>query len=862
MLIKQIRKSYLDFFAKNNHQILNSSLLIPHGDPSLIFTNAGMVQFKNYYTGTEKPEFKRIATAQKCVRAGGKHNDLDNVGYTTRHHTFFEMLGNFAFQGDYFKDLAIELAWNYLTKELQIDPRKLYITVYHNDIEAYDLWKKITNFSDDKIIKIATNDNFWHMGATGPCGPCSEIFYDHGENYIGGLPGTSEEGGDRYIEIWNLVFMQYEYLANGEKVYLPNPAIDTGMGIERIAAVMQGVNDNYDTDIFNNLIKVSKEISGNDSNIISHKIVADHLRSSCFLIADGVIPSNEGRGYVLRRIMRRAMRHVHNLGYKEAMMHQLVPELVKQMGDYYSELKHAEAVIKSTLKFEEEKFSETLERGLRLLHAAVENLTPNDNLDGAIAFKLYDTFGFPLDLTKDILKTRNIKVNEEEFDAKMQEQKKRAKANWIGSEEKAEEAIWYDIYERFGATEFIGYSSTATEAQIMAIIVDNKLVNKVESGSAIIIVNRTVFYGESGGQVGDTGTLSGNEVTNTKKYVKDVFAHYVKISKPLQVGDIVDLQVDSIRRDTIKVNHSATHLLHKVLQLQLGKHVVQKGSMVTPDKLRFDFSHHNSLTIEQMNAIEMEVNRMIISNFSTTTSIMSPRLAIEQGAMALFGEKYTEEVRVVTIGESMELCGGTHIDKTGSIGMFKIINEESIASGIRRIEAVTGITALKYSNKKNEILKAITLLLRCKEEELFDKISLQIQERKALQEQLEASKIEATINNDLVIEDIKEVKFISKKIIDLPATELRLIINLLNKKIKSGIFVISIKNDNKVSIMISVSKDLQHNYRANKLLTIACFGTGIRGGGNAEIAQAGGVISQEGEIEVMINNIRKEIMAS
>ena len=839
MLLNDIRESFLNYFQKNNHKILASSTLIPHNDPTLLFTNSGMVQFKNQFTGKEKIEYPRVATSQKCIRAGGKHNDLENVGFTARHHTFFEMLGNFSF-GDYFKEKAIFYAWEYLTKELQIDKKKLYITVYHEDIEALNLWKKISNFSDDKIIKIKTNDNFWSMGDVGPCGPCSEIFYDHGEKYFGGLPGTKDENGDRYVEIWNLVFMQYEKLKSGDQINLPKPSIDTGMGLERISAVMQGVNDNYDTDLFKKLINAIIELTGNNQKIVSNKVIADHIRSSCFLIADGVLPSNEGRGYVLRRIMRRAMRHVHNIEYDNNLLSKIAPIFISEMKSSYPELLEARDLIISTLNMEEERFKNTLKNGLKYLNEEIDYLPKDAILSGIKAFKLYDTYGFPLDLTVDILKERNLQLDHQGFETAMQEQKIRAKANWSGSGEIGISPIWYDIYDKFGSTEFIRKENANFVGKIQAIIVNDKSVGFANDGEkAVIITDQTPFYAECGGQIGDKGLINNSKIYDTKLFVGKIHGHFVHLSEKLNVGDEVKLLVNYELRNKIKANHSATHLLHFALRNNLGKHVVQKGSLVNDEKLRFDFTHNKGLTKAELIEVEKLVNTMIIANKRISTNLMNIDNAKKCGAMALFGEKYDDEVRVISMGDSIELCGGTHANYTGEIGLFAISSEESIAAGVRRIEALTGIKVLDYFRNKADKTEEIVQLLRCKEENIVNDVS-------NLQNQIKSlTKINEQCKNELLLLRLEEISVNDNKILLLKLNEqkvdLKSIYDSLKNNAKSVIVLINTdKSNNKTSLLIGVSKDILPQYNAKELLQ-KCFDIiDGNGGGNSDFAQASG----------------------
>ena len=838
MKVNELRKRFVDFFKSKGHQELPSSSLIPHNDPTLMFTNAGMVQFKNYFTGDEVPQHTRVVTSQKCVRAGGKHNDLENVGHTARHHTFFEMLGNFSF-GDYFKQEAIEYAWEFLTQELRLEKSKLYITVYHNDDEAYDIWQKLTGFDDKKIIRISTDDNFWSMGKTGPCGPCSEIFYDHGENFEGGLPGTPEEDGDRYIEIWNLVFMQYQKLEDGSQIPLPKPCIDTGIGLERLAALMQGKHHNYDIDIFESLVNESKHITGTNDHLTSHRVIADHVRSGAFLLADGVMPSNEGRGYVLRRILRRAMRHAYQIGYKECLLYKLVPTLISEMGESHPELHRAEAAIISTMKLEEEKFRETLGNGLKLLSAETKKLEEGSLLDGTIAFKLYDTYGFPLDLTRDILKSQNIDLDEEGFKTAMQEQKDRARAAWSGSGSKAEEKVWFDVHEECGATEFIGYVAQDSESIVKAIIVDGKLVKEVNNGKAVVVLNQTPFYAESGGQIGDTGHIGKNIVVDTKKYKDGVFGHHITVNEPVKANDVVHSKIDSKKRKLIKANHSATHVLHYVLRYYLGEHVAQKGSLVADDKLRFDFSYNAALSTDDIYKIESQVNDIVTNNYQADTKLMDCNEAINLGAMALFGEKYDNEVRVVSMGNSVELCGGTHVDSLGDIGYFKIIGEESIASGIRRIEAVTGAKAINYAQKIESEVKNIAVALKCSDAEIFEKVQNISQEKRLLEKELNKLRLEMALQGKIEIEKVGGTNLLIKELTISPK-ELKDVANKLMPKLTDGILLLSTVHKGRVSLMVQVTKDLSKTVSANDLIKAASTAINAKGGGRAEMAQAGG----------------------
>lgn len=855
MLLNNIRKSFLNYFQKNDHKILASSPLIPHNDPTLLFTNAGMVQFKNQFTGKEKIGYSKVATSQKCIRVGGKHNDLENVGFTARHHTFFEMLGNFSF-GDYFKEEAIFYAWEYLTKELQINKEKIYITVYHEDIEALNLWKKISDFGDDKIIEIKTNDNFWSMGDVGPCGPCSEVFYDHGEKYFGGLPGTKDEDGDRYVEIWNLVFMQYEKLKSGEQIKLPNPSIDTGMGLERISAVMQGVSSNYDIDILKKLVDTIIRISDNNQETVSNKVIADHIRSSCFLIADGILPSNEGRGYVLRRIIRRAMKHIHNIGYSNNLLSKIATVFIDEMQDSYPELLEGNELIISTLNMEEERFKDTLKKGIKFLKEEINNLSKGDILDGSKAFKLYDTYGFPLDLTVDILKEKNIQLDSKGFEIAMQEQKKRAKANWSGSGENRILSLWYDIYDQFGSTEFIRKENDNFIGKIQAIISDDKLVEFLGAGSkGIIVTDQTPFYGESGGQVGDKGLINDSKVYDVRMFINKIHGHCVYLSEKLSVGDEVKLSVNYQLRKKIQANHSATHLLHFALRKILGKHVIQKGSLVNDEKLRFDFTHNKGLNRIELSEIEKLVNSMIIENKKVVTNVMNIQDAKKSGAMALFGEKYNDEVRVIYMSNSIELCGGTHVNYSGDIGLFAITLEESISAGVRRIEAFTGIKAVGYfrnkANKNEEILQ----LLKCNEENIVsDVLNLQNQIKNL-------TKINEKYKNKLFLNGLEEINVGNNKILLLKLTEQKVNLKGVYENLKSNkksiITLINVdKINNKTSLLIGVSKDILGEYSAKELIKKCLDIIDGRGGGNSDFAQASGNnMYVEGKIVETIKNL-------
>ncbi|MCD6034770.1 MAG: alaS [Rickettsiales bacterium] len=851
--VNHIREAFLQYFGKNTHEVVASAPLVPHNDPTLMFVNAGMVPFKNVFTGAESRPYVRAVSSQKCVRAGGKHNDLDNVGYTARHHTFFEMLGNFSF-GDYFKEDAILFAWEFLTKEMGLPKDKLYTTVYHTDDEAFALWKKIAGLPESRILRIATNDNFWAMGDTGPCGPCSEIFFDHGDKIPGGLPGTPEQDGDRYIEIWNLVFMQYEQVTPDKRISLPKPSIDTGMGLERISAVLQGVHDNYDIDLFRNLIEASKDASQNNdpAHLTSHRVIADHLRSSCFLLADGVMPSNEGRGYVLRRIMRRAMRHAHQLGCKDPLMYRLVPALVEQMGQAYPELTRAKALITEMLKLEEERFKDTLGRGLKLLEAETGAMSSGGVLQGETAFKLYDTYGFPIDLTMDILRARNIGVDQVGFDAAMKEQKTRAKAAWKGSGEKATDEVWFDIDNTHGATEFLGYACTEAKGRIVALVRDGNTVPSASAGETIsVVLNQTPFYGESGGQEGDRGTLktAGLEIaiSDTRKILGKLHIHQGTVVKgKAEVGQEVAAVVDTARRDKIRSNHSATHLLHAVLRKVLGDHVTQKGSLVAQERLRFDISHPKAISEEEIETIESEVNALIRKNTPVGTRLMSPDEAIGHGALALFGEKYGEEVRVVDMGAnySVELCGGTHVERTGDIALFKIVSEGAVAAGIRRIEALTGQEAFAYLSQKERLLSALAGQLKTTPDALPERIAGLLDERKQLEKALSDARKSAAMGGGAAgvqKENINGFEFIGQTFEGIPPKDLREVAEDLKKQVESGIIVAAASFEGKASIIVAVTDDLTDRFNAPDLVRIAASATGGQGGGGKpNFAQAGG----------------------
>jgi alanyl-tRNA synthetase len=863
MLTNDIRAAFLDYFRKNGHEVVPSSPLVPRNDPTLLFTNAGMVQFKNVFTGAEKRPYSRATSSQKCVRAGGKHNDLENVGYTTRHHTFFEMLGNFSF-GDYFKDRAIELAWNLVTKEFALPKDRLTVTVYSQDQEAAKLWKKIAGLPEDRIIRIATSDNFWAMGETGPCGPCSEIFYDHGAEIPGGPPGSADADGDRFVEIWNLVFMQYEQVTQAERRDLPRPSIDTGMGLERIAAVLQGKHDNYDTDTLRALVLASAEaskVAPDGPHAVSHRVIADHLRASSFLIADGVLPSKEGRGYVLRRIMRRAMRHAHIIGCVEPLMWRLVPALLRQMGAAFPELHRAEALITETLRLEETNFKQTLERGLRLLDEEDGKLKSGEDFSGEVAFKLYDTFGFPLDLTQDVLRGRGRKVASAGFDAAMERQREEARKNWVGSGEAATERIWLELREKLGATEFLGYETHVAEGQIVAIVVDGKSIEEASAGTeAAILVNQTPFYAESGGQQGDSGALFSSQggefqVRDTQKRAGELFAHLGRIAHgTLKIGDIVELRIDEERRAKLRANHSVTHLLHQALRRRLGEHVTQKGSLVAPDRLRFDFSQPRAPTAEDLHAVEAEVNKRIRENAEVGTRLMTPERAIEAGAMALFGEKYGDEVRVVSMGEdrddhatrpfSVELCGGTHVRRTGDIGFFKIVSESAVASGVRRIEAVTGAAAEAYVDEEAALLHEAANALRTSAAELPARLAALVEERKKLERELSEARRAAATGGGAAKASSKEiagVKFAGRAVENVPAKELKSLADDLKREVGSGVVALVASADGKASIVVGVTEDLTKRFNAVDLVRLGAEALGGKGGGGRpDMAQAGG----------------------
>ncbi|XVN41027.1 MAG: alanine--tRNA ligase [Rickettsia endosymbiont of Argas persicus] len=852
---EEVRSKFISYFKTNNHTHVAASPLIPHNDPSMMFVNSGMVQFKNIFTGAEKRPYDKAVTSQKSLRAGGKHNDLENVGYTARHHTFFEMLGNFSF-GDYFKEQAIYYAWNLLTKEFELPKDKLYATVYHTDDEAVSYWKKIAGFSDDRIIRIKTNDNFWSMGDTGPCGPCSEIFYDHGEQIYGGLPGTKNEDGDRFIEIWNMVFMQYEQVDKNTRIELPKKSIDTGMGLERMTAVLQHVNNNYDIDLFQDLINFTENIvkvKACAEAKFSYRVIADHLRACSFLIADGIVPSNEGRGYVLRRIMRRAMRHAHLLGSKEPLMYKLLPKLVDLMGNTYPELKRAESFISSILEQEEIRFKTTLERGLKLLSEETETLKQGNQLSGEVAFKLYDTYGFPLDLTEDILKNRGIFVDHEGFEQQMLIQKERARKSWLGSGESKTDQLWFDLKAEHGSTEFLGYNLNEAEGKIIALIQDNKLVNDVSASEThfLLIANQTPFYGESGGQMGDIGMITSKgveiKVLDTLKYLGSIIVHKCILKKGKAViGENANFSIDVKYRQNLRIHHSATHILHAALHEVVGRHITQKGSLVAPAYLHFDISHPKALTNDEITIIEDKVNEIIRSNFEVDTTLMSTEDAIKQGAMALFGEKYDSEVRVVKMGEtSLELCGGTHVRRTGDIGCFKIISESAIAAGIRRIEAVCGEFVIKLIREKEAILKAVETSLKTNKNELITKVNNILERNKVLEKELEKTYL---ANLDLSLEQIKKqaeeingVKLIYQYIKNSDNKILRQAAENLSNKAEDLVVVYIADNSCKLSITVAISKTITNKFNAGIIAKeLSLFLGGSGGGGQPSIAQAGG----------------------
>jgi len=865
--LNDIRSTFLDYFRRNGHEIVESSPLVPRNDPTLLFTNAGMVQFKNVFTGVEHRPYTRAATAQKCVRAGGKHNDLDNVGYTARHHTFFEMLGNFSF-GDYFKEAAIPYAWDLLTKDFGLSPDRLLVTVYHTDDEAAEIWKKVAGFSDDRIIRIPTSDNFWSMGDTGPCGPCSEIFYDHGPEIPGGPPGSPDEDGDRFIEIWNLVFMQFEQFEDGRREPLPRPSIDTGMGLERIGAVLQGVHDNYDTDLFRALIEASAQATGTEPDgpgRVHHRVIADHLRSSSFLIADGVMPANEGRGYVLRRIMRRAMRHAHLLGAEEPLLYRLVPTLVALMGQAYPELRRAEVLISETLKLEETRFKKTLERGLRLLEQELEKLPEGAPLPGEVAFRLYDTYGFPLDLTQDALREKGRSVDVAGFEKAMAEQRARARAAWSGSGEKADETIWFDLAETHGPTDFLGYATETAEGQILALVRDGRTIEAARAGERVqVVLNQTPFYAEAGGQVGDTGTLRTPDgmarITDTKKSA-GVFIHFAEVVEgELRPGEAAELEVDHARRTAIRANHSATHLLHEALRRTLGEHVAQRGSLNDADRLRFDFSHPKAMTEDEILAVEREVNAYIRQNSAVETRIMTPDEARALGALALFGEKYGDEVRVVMMGRdpgsgkgpdgdvySIELCGGTHVRRTGDIGTFVILGDSASSAGVRRIEALTGEAAIRHIEAQAAQLRTAAAAIKAPASELAARVRSLAEDRRNLEAEVAQLRRELAVAGggkggaDAEAREIGGIRFAARTLKGVSGRDLPPLIDEMKEKLGSGVILLVADTGGKAAVAAGVTPDLAGRISAVDLVRAAVERLGGRGGGGRpDLAQGGG----------------------
>jgi alanyl-tRNA synthetase len=880
--LNEIRNTFLKYFEKNDHKIVESSNLVPNNDPTLMFANSGMVQFKNVFTGLEKRDYQKATTSQKCVRAGGKHNDLENVGYTPRHHTFFEMLGNFSF-GDYFKEQAIHYAWDLITKDFGIDKNRLYVTVYHQDDEAFNFWKKIAGFKDDKIIRISTSDNFWSMGETGPCGPCSEIFYDHGDHLAGGLPGSKDEDGDRFIEIWNLVFMQYEQVTKDKRIDLPKPSVDTGMGLERIAALLQGTHDNYETDHFKKIISSASDIikiKQDQTNQSSFRVIADHLRASAFLIAEGVLPSNEGRGYVLRRIMRRGMRHSHLLGSKEPVFYNLFDTLKNEMSGNYPELIRAESLIKETLRMEEEKFLVLLDRGIKILNEEVSKI--EKDLPGEVAFKLYDTYGFPLDLTEDILRNKSMSIDTEKFHLLMKESRELAKKNWKGSGDAVVEDIWFGIKDKLEATEFLGYETDQAEGIILSLLKNNKEVKELkENDEGMIIVNQTPFYGESGGQVGDTGEITANdfkfEVTDVQKKLGDLFVHYGKvISGSIKINDSVELKIDVERRNDTRAYHSATHLLHESLRRVLGDHVTQKGSLVEPTRLRFDFSHMKPIPTEEINKVENFVNSMVSKKSNVKTRLMTPDKAVENGALALFGEKYGDEVRVLSMGDeddkyfSTELCGGTHVKNTGDIGKFKIISQSSIAAGVRRIEALRDKQLEDYlknkeklsnisSEKNDEIIKDLTKQIV----DLGGKPNLEQSDQKTLiknlTKQLETISVNSILEdkskNKITDEEVNGVKLRLQNVDGLPPKELRKLVDSGKKELGEGIIIVFASKDDKVGIAVGVTDKLTDKFDAVQFVKAGSEIIGGQGGGGRkDFAQAGG--QDQSKIEAAFKKLK------
>jgi alanyl-tRNA synthetase len=862
-----IRTAFLDYFRRNGHEVVASSPLVPRNDPTLLFTNAGMVQFKNVFTGAEKRDYARAATSQKCVRAGGKHNDLENVGYTARHHTFFEMLGNFSF-GDYFKDRAIELAWTLVTREFGLDRERLLVTVYAEDDDAFQLWRKIAGLPESRIIRIATSDNFWAMGDTGPCGPCSEIFYDHGPSIPGGPPGSDDADGDRFVEIWNLVFMQFEQVTREQRVNLPRPSIDTGMGLERIAAVLQGKHDNYDIDLMRALIVASADASGSAADgehAVSHRVIADHLRASSFLIADGVLPSNEGRGYVLRRIMRRAMRHASRIGVREPLLWRLVPALVAQMGAAYPELTRAQPLITETLKLEESRFRQTLDRGLKLLEEETGRLSAGQALAGEVAFRLYDTYGFPLDLTQDILRAQGRGVDQAGFDTAMARQREAARKAWSGSGEAATDRLWFELREKLGATEFLGYATEEAEGQIRAIVRDGQVVERLAEGEqGAIITNQTPFYGESGGQMGDAGILfsaAGGEfaVADTVKKLGDLHVHLGRATQGgLAVGEAVEMRVDRQRRRQLRANHSATHLLHEALRRRLGQHVTQKGSLVAPDRLRFDFSQPRPLTPEDVRAVEADVNERVRRNAAVETRYTTPDEAVKAGALALFGEKYGDEVRVVSMGGaddgksySTELCGGTHVRRTGDIGLFKIIGEGAVAAGVRRLEALTGAAAEAHVAAEEQQLGETAALLKAPPAELAQRVAALLEDRRRLERELaDQRRAMATGRGtaEAPAREVAGVKLATRLLDGVPAKELKAMADALKQQLGSGVVALVARDGGRASLVVAVTADLTSRFDAVALVRAGSRALGGQGGGGRpDMAQAGGPDADQAE---------------
>lgn len=870
--VKQIRNTFLNYFAKNGHKIIPSSSLVPNNDPTLMFTNSGMVQFKNIFTGNETAPFKRATTSQKSVRAGGKHNDLDSVGYDVRHHTFFEMLGNFSF-GDYFKEEAINYAWELVTKEFCLPKDRLAVTVFHTDEVSRNIWRKVSGLPEDRIIGIKTKDNFWQMGDTGPCGYCSEIFYDHGEHVWGGLPGTPEEDGDRWIEIWNLVFDEFEDLPDGSRIELKQKCIDTGMGLERISAILQGVHSNYDIDLFQNIIRDIANIANSDPKgplQSSHNVIADHLRSASFLIADGVLPSNEGRGYVLRRIMRRAMRHAHMLGVKKPMMYKLLPSLQREMGEAYPELYSAEALIKETIKTEEERFIKTMEKGLKLLDDETSSLKAGDTLPGETAFKLYDTYGFPLDLTEDALKLREIKVDTDGFNAAMERQKAEARKNWAGSGDAGTEKIWFELQDKLGSTEFVGYNTLASDAVITALVQNNVSCDSVSSGEFSLLANQTPFYAEMGGQVGDKGIIVSDkfeaEVVDTKKKLSGLHVHVCKLLRgTVNVGDSASFRVDEQNRRNIQGNHTVTHLLHKALQKKYGKNVTQKGSYVAADRMRFDIAYNKQIPESEIRELENDVNNMIRANYPVITKLMSQEEAVKAGAMALFGEKYGDEVRVVCVGDgvSMELCGGTHVHNTGDIGYFNIVSEGAIAAGVRRLECVSGPGAEKFTQDVEDKLHRVGQALKSSFNDIEARIAQLLEEKKELEVKLFELKKKFVSNkaadNPNNYEDINGIKFVSRILENIETKELKAFVDEIKSQYPNNLVVAFFTvNDGKVSVVIGVTDDLTGRISAvNLVKAVAPYVGAQGGGGRPDMAQTGG--TDASQLDVAVDAIRKAL---